>query len=81
MDLGAVTVTGDVIGGSVENETGNTNKNIIHLRGTDVKGAVIGGSAKNGTDNTLIVHSHAAGASISDLAASKTSAFTSKTTP
>ena len=67
VDLGAVTVTGDVIGGSVENETGNTNKNIIHLRGTDVKGAVIGGSAKNGTDNTLIVHSHAAGASISDF--------------
>lgn len=67
VDLGAVTVTGDVIGGSVENETGNTNKNIIHLRGTDVKGAVIGGSAKNGTDNTLIVHSHAKGASIGSL--------------
>ena len=28
MDLGAVTVTDDVIGGSVENETSNTTNNI-----------------------------------------------------
>ena len=55
VDLGAVTVSGNVFGGR-SGGAGTTNDNTIHLRGTQVSGTVTGGSAAAGTGNTLAVH-------------------------
>ena len=52
VNLGAVTVDGNVTGG----QGVMTDDNVIHLNKTTVKGDVIGGSAASGKGNTLVVH-------------------------
>ena len=52
VNLGAVTVDGNVTGG----QGVTTDDNVIHLNKTTVTGTITGGTASSGTGNTLVVH-------------------------
>ncbi|MGP1586647.1 MAG: autotransporter subunit beta, partial [Schwartzia sp. (in: firmicutes)] len=67
VDIGSVTVTGDVFGGR-GGAAGRTDRNIVHLRGANVTGTVTGGNKANGVGNTLVVHSRIGGSAIGGIA-------------